>query len=146
MNRTIAAAKQRLADHRVWQSWADFEVEGRPWFTDWAARFAEYRPHVAIIDSIAGSRLGDEFVFSYGESIRALWIAVPSVASSLRDEVEVCDPRWAGVGDGNVRIRHEAFTGLTDEIERPIADAVPLFWCFVAEKFGIFYPTDQSQP
>ena len=36
----------------------------------------------AIIDSIAGSGVSGEFVFSYGESIRALWIAVPSIAST----------------------------------------------------------------
>jgi hypothetical protein len=137
VNRTIAAAKQRVIDQRVWESWADFQVEGRPWFSYCVQQSVAYLPHVAIIDSIGESGLTDQFVFSYGRSIRALWIGTPSVEPSLRDAVEVCDPDWSKVSAGQVRIEHEAFTGLTDSIERPIADAVPLFWSFVAEKFGI---------
>jgi hypothetical protein len=32
---------------------------------------------------------------------------------------------------------HLSLTGRNDRIERPIAEAIPLFWRFVIEKFGI---------
>ncbi|MCW2749899.1 MAG: hypothetical protein JWR83_1009, partial [Aeromicrobium sp.] len=34
-------------------------------------------------------------------------------------------------------IRHQSTTGLDDTITRPAPDAVPLFWRFMSEKFGI---------
>ena len=36
-----------------------------------------------------------------------------------------------------VVIEHESATGHLDRIERPSGEAVPLFWRFVIEKFGI---------
>jgi len=38
---------------------------------------------------------------------------------------------------GNVRIEHRSHTGRNNEIERPEADAVRLFWRFVNEKWGV---------
>lgn len=38
---------------------------------------------------------------------------------------------------GLVRIEHLSVTGHDDTIERPVADAVPLFWRFMIEKFGV---------
>lgn len=38
---------------------------------------------------------------------------------------------------GLVRIEHLSVTGHDDAIERPVADAVPLFWRFMIEKFGV---------
>ncbi|MEQ1698766.1 MAG: hypothetical protein ABMA25_01590 [Ilumatobacteraceae bacterium] len=38
---------------------------------------------------------------------------------------------------GCVLIEYEAVSGRDTRIERPVADAVPLFWRFVAEKFGV---------
>jgi hypothetical protein len=37
---------------------------------------------------------------------------------------------------GNVLIEHLTVTGRNDRIERPAAEAVPLFWRFAIEKFG----------
>lgn len=39
--------------------------------------------------------------------------------------------------DGYVRIEHQSVTGRDDRIERPVSEAVGLFWRFVIEKFGI---------
>jgi hypothetical protein len=39
--------------------------------------------------------------------------------------------------EGRVRIEHMAVTGLRDKIERPANEAVPLFWRFMIEKFGV---------
>lgn len=38
---------------------------------------------------------------------------------------------------GLVRIEHLSVTGHDDVIDRPVADAVPLFWRFMVEKFGV---------
>lgn len=40
-------------------------------------------------------------------------------------------------GRGMVRIEHLSPTGHNDVIDRPVAAAVPLFWRFMIEKFGI---------
>lgn len=38
---------------------------------------------------------------------------------------------------GFVRIEHLSTTGHDDVIDRPVIDAVPLFWRFMIEKFGV---------
>ena len=38
---------------------------------------------------------------------------------------------------GMVAIEHTSLTGRTDHVERPVGEAVPLFWRFMAEKFGV---------
>ena len=38
---------------------------------------------------------------------------------------------------GFVRIEHLSTTGQNDVIDRPVIDAVPLFWRFMIEKFGV---------
>jgi hypothetical protein len=38
---------------------------------------------------------------------------------------------------GWVRIEHLSVTGHDDVIDRPVADAVPLFWRFMIERFGV---------
>jgi len=39
--------------------------------------------------------------------------------------------------DGTVLIQHLSVTGHNDEIARPVAEAVPLFWRFMIEKYGV---------
>jgi hypothetical protein len=46
---------------------------------------------------------------------------------------------------GQVLIEHLACTGRNDRIERPVAQAVPLFWRFVIEKCGV-HPAQSSGP
>jgi hypothetical protein len=41
------------------------------------------------------------------------------------------------LSDGCVLIEHLSITGRNDRIERPVAEAVPLFWRFLVEKFGV---------
>src|ERR1700743_3587992 len=42
--------------------------------------------------------------------------------------------------DGHVFIEPLPTTGRNDRMERPVADAVPLFWRFMIEKFGAHPP------
>lgn len=39
--------------------------------------------------------------------------------------------------DGQVLIEEISATGRNDRIERPVAEAVPLFWRFMIEKYGV---------
>lgn len=46
---------------------------------------------------------------------------------------------------GCVLIEHLACSGRNDRIERPTIEAVPLFWRFMIEKFGV-YPANVPRP
>ncbi|GLY64714.1 hypothetical protein [Amycolatopsis taiwanensis] len=48
----------------------------------------------------------------------------------------IVSPGWGRTGDA-VLIEHRAISGHDDRILRPSTEAVPLFWRFVIEKFGI---------
>lgn len=44
---------------------------------------------------------------------------------------------WVALPAGQIAIDHRSATGHHESIIRPVAEAVPLFWRFVREKFGI---------
>lgn len=56
----------------------------------------------------------------------------PLGAVIVRAPGSLVDPRL-----GEVIIEHTSVTGHQDLIARPVAEAVPLFWRFVIEKYGI---------
>lgn len=56
----------------------------------------------------------------------------PYTVVIVRSPVSVMPPP-----QGMVVIEHTSLSGWTDRIERPVAEAVPLFWRFMAEKFGV---------
>ena len=58
--------------------------------------------------------------------------APPYSVVVVRSPVSVRPP-----APGKVVIEHCSLTGGIDRIERPTADAVPLFWRFMIEKFGV---------
>lgn len=39
--------------------------------------------------------------------------------------------------DGHVLIEEMSATGMNDRVERPVDEAVPLFWRFMIEKYGV---------
>jgi hypothetical protein len=125
----------------LWNSWADFQVVGVPVFREWSENSVVYLAHLAIIASVIESGVADQFVVRFGQPQRDLRFGVSSVEARFRDSIVVCGLDWRDPSaTGRVRIWHASFTGLVDDIERPIAEAVPLFWQFVAEKFGILHP------
>ena len=42
---------------------------------------------------------------------------------------------------GHVRVEHHSLSGRDDHLERPADEAVPLFWRFMIEKFGVAPPS-----
>jgi hypothetical protein len=59
-------ATRSLTRARRWESWDEFQTEGRPWLVSWGERFLSYGASVAILDSIEESGLADRFQYSWG--------------------------------------------------------------------------------
>jgi hypothetical protein len=91
---------------------------------------------VAIVDSVIE---GDaEAQLAAATSMHDLLVVVTPVPEPPYDVIRVCAPSsLRPVLPGTVLIEHLAATGNNDRIVRPVHDAVPLFWAFVREKYGI---------
>jgi len=71
-------------------------------------------------------------------SMHDLLVAARPVADDQPVEVvAVRSPSSGRVGPGAVLIEHLTVSGRNDVIVRPSAEAVPLFWRFMIEKFGV---------
>jgi hypothetical protein len=110
-------------------------------FREWTAiRGDYYLPHVAIIESVARSGFSDYFAMNFSHLDPTLAFAMATTEPTMRDCIVVPGFGWKiSASPGNVRIWHQSFSGQVEDIERPAHEAVPLFWRFVAEKFGIHY-------
>jgi hypothetical protein len=75
--------------------------------------------------------------------------------TSMHDLVVTTPPRRAQVKtdyvrvellphESGVRIWHRPLVGLSDDLQRPVDDAVPLFWRFMIEKYGVRPTRDRS--
>ncbi|MFT4295175.1 MAG: hypothetical protein QM582_07155 [Micropruina sp.] len=51
--------------------------------------------------------------------------------------------RVSSRGSGTVRISHMSFRGRDDDITRPTSEALPLFWRFMIEKYGVHPARDR---
>ena len=108
-----------------------YDFTPRSW--DELARESESESHSyarPIIESIRQSNVSDQLA-------GALWLGGLAVAA-----VPITGPpiellRVSAPRPGIVRILHQTHTGRNDEIDRPAADAVALFWRFTSEKFGV---------
>ena len=86
----------------------------------------------SVVESEAASELG------YATSMWDLIVTPIPVVSLPVDVVVVRGESGVGkVRPGHVRIEHLPLVGLEDSIERPVSEAVPLFWRFIREKYGI---------
>lgn len=91
---------------------------------------------MAVIGSVIQADLQDQLVAG-----RSLWDLVISTAPAdeppldviiVRSVVSMNPPRT-----GQVRLEHLATSGLREEVSRPVAEVLPLFWRFVQEKWGL---------
>jgi hypothetical protein len=91
---------------------------------------------VAVVDSIIE---GDaQAQLAAATSMHDLLVVVTPVPEPPYDVIRVCAPSsMRPVPSGVVLIEHLAATGNNDRITRPAEHAVPLFWSFVREKYGI---------
>jgi hypothetical protein len=117
----------------------------RPWpevkafLGDIAAQHPEFGYLVEIVDSVIDGDRGTDL--SATTSMHDLWVASSPTQEPPLDAIVVRAPgSLYPPSSGNVLIEHLSVTGRNDRVERPAAEAVPLFWRFVIDKFGIQPP------
>ena len=116
-----------------------YPFRARPWseiaaeFQRLAAARPVYRPMSEVVDSV----LAANTVLLGTTSLGDLIVVDRPVPRAPWGAVVVSGPwsRRSAVGPGLVRVEHVGADGEADE--RPVAEAVPLFWCFVTRKFGV---------
>lgn len=102
----------------------------------WVGDRPEFAHVVALIESVRASSARDElggFMSMHDLVVRPL----PAVDPPYDVVVVRPLPSVRLVRLGRVVVEHLSTTGHDDRIDRPAAEAVPLFWRFVAEKFGV---------
>lgn len=97
-----------------------------PQFSYLAEVVRSIRDSEAAGDLVGTTSMHDLVIASAPPSEPPLEVIVVRAPSSLRP------PK-----DKHVIVEHRSLTGHDDHIERPANEAVPLFWRFVIEKFGI---------
>ena len=92
---------------------------------------------VDIVDSVIESRTAD--LLAACTSMHNLIVVTVPIPKPPYDVVVVRAPGSLGKpADGQGVIEHLSTTGHDDRIHRPVEDAVPLFWRFTIEKYGIY--------
>jgi len=129
-----------------WYTWSELEDNFLENFQRWAGYSETYLAALAIIESVSNSGLSDRFVANSGWLDPTLRVALADLDARERDAISIPGNMWgnSSPSKGCVRIQHESFSGKVEDIQRPIADAVPLFWRFVSEKFGIDYRHEEN--
>jgi hypothetical protein len=118
------------------------EFRPRPWpdieafFAGMAGRHPQFSHMADIVMSIRASAVEAQLA---GRTSMHDLIVVPTPSMPPPyDVIRVCSPSsLRPVAPGDVLVEHLAATGNNDRISRPTTDAVPLFWRFVREKYGV---------
>jgi hypothetical protein len=111
--------------------------------TDWAALAERYadspsivQPVAEVVRSVARSPARGALLYS-----TSMWDLLVTTAPSTPppvDMVVVRSPMGLGnIAAGRVLVEHWPLVGIADSIERDDTDAVPLFWRFMIEKYGV---------
>ncbi len=105
-------------------------------FGELAAKHPECRPVAEISASVLAC--GGERGLAGLTSMHDLVVTARPVPDHRPIEVVVVrSPSSGHVGAGGVVIEHRSVTGHDEQIFRPAGEAVPLFWRFMIEKFGV---------
>jgi hypothetical protein len=126
---------------RSWQQ-ASVGFQPRPWreirefVASMAARDARFAYLVDIVDSVLAAGQSDALCAT--TSMHDLIVVPAPVPDPPFDVIAVRAPgSLHAPAAGKVLIEHLSLTGRDDRIERPTVEAIPLFWRFIIEKFGI---------
>jgi hypothetical protein len=119
-----------------------YPFEPRPWpdiqaqFTEFAAQHPTFSHMAAIVDSIR--TVGAEAYLAGCPSMHDLIVVSKPIPDPPYDVVAVRSPSSIeNTPTGQIIIEHLSVTGHNDRIARPVEDAVPLFWRFIIEKYGV---------
>jgi hypothetical protein len=111
--------------------------------TDWHGLASEYStapsfvaPIAEIVTSVLSSGRSDDLLFA-----TSMWDLIVTPSPVGEPPVDVVAVRGA-VGLGHIRkdrivVEHIPLGGGADRIERPVDEAVRLFWRFMIEKYGM---------
>jgi hypothetical protein len=103
---------------------------------DMAARHARFGHMAAIADSVIATRTTS--LLAGCTSMHDLVVVSTPIPDPPYDVIIVRAPSSIHPpGDGHVLIEHLSCTGRNDRIEHLVIEAVPLFWRFVIEKYGV---------
>ncbi len=112
--------------------WAEIDA----FLGDMADRHVEFRHMSDIVKSVLASDRSRALAAC--TSMHDLIVVPTPIPEPPYDVVAVRAPgSMRQPATGFVRIEHLSTTGHDDVIDRPVADAVPLFWRFMIEKFGV---------
>ena len=91
---------------------------------------------VAIVQSVLDNRMDDQLAAD-----SSMWDLRVTTAPPAEPPLSQIWVRSASSvrppASGQITIEHEAVSGKIESITRPAEDAVPLFWRFVKEKYGV---------
>jgi hypothetical protein len=105
-------------------------------FHEMAAEHSDFRHMADIVDSVLAC--GGEQHLAALTSMHDLVVTARPVPERRPIEVVVVrSPSSGHVSTGGVFIEHRSITGHDDRIFRTSDQAVPLFWRFMIEKFGV---------
>ena len=105
-------------------------------FTAMAAKHPQFQHMADIVDSVLACH--EQTRLAALTSMHDLVVTSrPIPAEPPIEVVIVRSPSSGLVGDEAVSIEHCSITGHDDKITRPSSEAVPLFWRFMIEKFGV---------
>jgi hypothetical protein len=112
--------------------WTDIESR----YEALVVQHPEFEHLLGVVRSIRQSGVEDSLAGM--TSMHDLIVAAAPVQSPPIDTIAVRAPGSVhSPSAGCVLIEHLSVTGRNDRVERPTGNAVPLFWRFVTEKFGV---------
>lgn len=101
-----------------------------------AEKAPQFGHMVAVAESVIASSSTD--LLAGTTSMHDILVVARPVPEPPYDVIAVRSPSsLRRPANGMVRIEHLSSSGRDDVIDRPVADAVPLFWRFVLEKYGL---------
>jgi hypothetical protein len=112
--------------------WAEIATR----FHEMAAQHPEFRHLADIVDSVLTCG-GDQHLAGLTSMHDLVVTARPVPEQPPIEVVVVRSPSSGYVGAGGVFLEHRSATGHDDRVFRTSDEAVPLFWRFVIEKFGV---------
>lgn len=128
---SVRLGQQASRDFRP-KDWAEI----RRFLSDIAERDVRFDYLVEIIDSILASGLAGSLAAT--TSMHDLIVAALPLMEPPFDVIAVRAPgSLREPPNGEVLIEHLTPTGDDERITRPVTEAMPLFWRFVIEKFGL---------
>jgi len=114
------------------RDWHDIDA----FLSDIAERDERLRHMSAIVKSVLESDAMDRLAaYTSMHDLVVVDLPIPEPpygVVAVRAPGSIRSPR-----DGYVLIEDLSVTGHNDRIERPVAEAVPLFWRFMIEKYGV---------